>query len=184
MTISGKIREIFPEKQIKDTFKKREFVLYYEPNLGFPQVIKFELVNEQCSIVDGFVKGDDVEVEFELRGREWINPEGEKVYFTTLRALKIKKRGESSASDKGERLKEKEEEKPREKEEEKPREKEEEKPREKEEEKPREKEEEKPREKEEEKSREKEEEKPRESNEISNENNTKSPPEEEDDLPF
>ncbi|MCX7833733.1 MAG: DUF3127 domain-containing protein, partial [Ignavibacteria bacterium] len=104
------------------------------------------------SIVDGFVKGDDVEVEFELRGREWINPEGEKVYFTTLRALKIKKRGESSASDKGERLKEKEEEKPREKEEEKPRE--------------------------------KEEEKPRESNEISNENNTKSPPEEEDDLPF
>lgn len=106
MTITGKIREIFPEKQIKETFKKREFVLDYEPNIGFPQVIKFELVNELCSLVDSYAKGDEVEVEFELRGREWKNPEGEIIYFTTLRALKIKKIKESPESDKNEKTKE------------------------------------------------------------------------------
>lgn len=89
MIVSGKIREIFPEKQIKETFKKREFVIDYLPESNYPQLIKFELVNEGCSLINGYSIGDEVEVVFELTGREWINPEGERIYFTTLRALKI-----------------------------------------------------------------------------------------------
>ncbi len=89
MIVSGKIREIFPEKQIKETFKKREFVIDYVPESNYPQVIKFELVNEGCALINGYSVGDEVEVVFELTGREWINPEGERIYFTTLRALKI-----------------------------------------------------------------------------------------------
>ncbi len=91
MNITGKIREILNEKKITESFKKREFILDYTPDSGFPQIIKFELVNDLCSLIDNFKKGDKVEVEFELRGREWKNPQGELVYFTTLRALKIKK---------------------------------------------------------------------------------------------
>lgn len=98
MKITGKIKEIFPEKQIKETFKKREFVLDYETNSDYPQVIKLELVNDLCSIIDDYKKGDMVEVEFELKGREWKNQQGEIIYFTTLRALKLKKLEEDSTT--------------------------------------------------------------------------------------
>ena len=40
-------------------------------------------------MLDNFKEGDQVEVFFNLRGREWTNPQGEVKVFNTLDAWKI-----------------------------------------------------------------------------------------------
>ncbi|HRE40218.1 MAG TPA: DUF3127 domain-containing protein [Ignavibacteria bacterium] len=95
MILQGKIYNIFDTQQIKDTFKKREFVLEYSDNSQYPQLIKFEFTQDKCDELNGFNVGDEVEVNFNIRGREWTNPKGEKVYFNTLQAWKMDKLSES-----------------------------------------------------------------------------------------
>ncbi|HEX2900697.1 MAG TPA: DUF3127 domain-containing protein, partial [Bacteroidia bacterium] len=38
-----------------------------------------------------FAVGEKIEVTFNLRGREWTNPQGEKKYFNTLEAWRVQK---------------------------------------------------------------------------------------------
>ena len=91
MNIRGKILEIFQTNQIKETFKKREFVVEYAENPNYPQILKFEMINDNCTMLDSYRKGDDVEIDFDLRGREWTNPQGNKVYFVSLNAFRLRK---------------------------------------------------------------------------------------------
>jgi hypothetical protein len=96
MDITGKIHEIFPIQTIKSSFTKREFILLDDTNDQFPQYIKFELIQDKCSIIDDYKPGDTIKVYFNLKGREWINPKGEKVYFNSLGAWKIESAGSGS----------------------------------------------------------------------------------------
>lgn len=89
MNIQGKIIEIFETKQVTEKFRKREFVIEYADNPQFPQYIKFELAQNNCDFLDGFSKGDFVDVQFDIKGRPWTNKEGVTTYFTTLSAWKI-----------------------------------------------------------------------------------------------
>ncbi|MBN1632847.1 MAG: DUF3127 domain-containing protein [Ignavibacteria bacterium] len=98
MNIRGNILEIFQTNQIKETFRKREFVVEYAENPNYPQILKFEMINDNCSLLDNFAKGDDVEIDFDLRGREWTNPQGNKVYFVSLNAFRLKKIDDSNSS--------------------------------------------------------------------------------------
>ena len=91
MVIEGKLYAKFDTQQITDTFRKREFVVEYVDNPLYPQYIKFELMQDRCALIDSVELGDRVEVTFNLRGREWTNPQGEKKYFTTLDAWRIQK---------------------------------------------------------------------------------------------
>lgn len=91
MQIEGKILEIFETVQIKDTFRKREFVLEYAENPQFPEFIKFEMIQDKCDLLDHFEKGDNIEVTFNLKGRKWTDPEGVVKYFTSLQAWRLDK---------------------------------------------------------------------------------------------
>lgn len=98
MNIQGKIYKIFEEKKISDTFKKREFVLDYTSNSNYPQYIKMEFSQDNCSKLNGLKVGDSVSIEFDLRGREWQSPKtGEVMYFNTLSAWKIEKTGDGQS---------------------------------------------------------------------------------------
>jgi len=46
-------------------------------------------VQDRCELLDPFEVGQDVEVFFDLRGREWTNPQGEVKYFNSLQAWKL-----------------------------------------------------------------------------------------------
>ncbi len=90
--VSGRIHLISETQQVKDSFRKRELVLEYYDHPTFrnyPQYLKFEATQERCILLDQVQPGTDVQVEFGLRGREWINPKGEKVFFTTLALISI-----------------------------------------------------------------------------------------------
>jgi len=89
MKIAGKLLEVKETQQVSDTFKKRLFVLEYAENPQYPEYISLELIQERCDLLDGFQPGQQVEVSFNLKGRKWINPEGETRYFNSLQAWRI-----------------------------------------------------------------------------------------------
>lgn len=89
MKISGKLVEVFDIVKIKESFQKREFVLEYASNPKYPELIKFELVQEKCALLDGFKVGQDLSVEFDLRGRKWTDRSGGVRYFNTLQAWRL-----------------------------------------------------------------------------------------------
>ncbi|MCE3007575.1 MAG: DUF3127 domain-containing protein [Bacteroidetes bacterium] len=88
-SIQGQIHALMPTQQVSASFRKRELVVSYAENPQYPQLIKFETIQERCDQLDAFQPGDTVQVHFNLRGREWTNPKGEKVYFTTLEAWRV-----------------------------------------------------------------------------------------------
>ena len=70
-------------------FKKRDFVLEYSENAMYPEYIKFELIQDKVSVIDGFQVGAMVDVSFNLRGRAWTNAQGVKSYFNSLQAWRV-----------------------------------------------------------------------------------------------
>ncbi len=80
--LSGTVKEIFDEQTFGSGFNKREFVVTTEDK--YPQDIKFELVKDKTSLIDGVNKGDTVTVSFDVRGREWKGN-----YYVNLNAWKI-----------------------------------------------------------------------------------------------
>lgn len=88
-SLKGKLHKKFPTKQIKETFRKREFVMEYIDNPQYPQYVAFQLIQDKCDLLDSFEPGQMLEVSFNLRGREWRSPDGEMKYFNSLDAWRI-----------------------------------------------------------------------------------------------
>jgi len=86
---TGKLHTIFETKQVSERFTKREFVIELADNPKYPQVVLFQLTGDRCSQLDGMRVGDEVRIEFSLRGREWRSPSGELKYFNSLDVWKI-----------------------------------------------------------------------------------------------
>ena len=86
--VDGKLHKIFDTEQKTDNFRAREFVLEVVDG-QYPQMVKFQLTQDKCELLDGQNEGDEIKVHFDLRGREWNGK-----YFTNLNAWRI----ESGAS--------------------------------------------------------------------------------------
>ena len=52
-------------------------------------MLMVEFVQDKCDLLDKYQVGQDVKVSINLRGREWINPQGEAVYFNTIQGWRI-----------------------------------------------------------------------------------------------
>lgn len=85
--VEGKLHRVFQTEQKSANFAAREFVLEV-PDGNYPQLIKFQAVQERCGILDNFNEGDQVRVSFDLRGREWNGK-----YMTNLNAWRIEPGG-------------------------------------------------------------------------------------------
>lgn len=68
-------------------FRKRELVV--TTNEQYPQDIMIEFVQDKCDILDKYNVGQEVKVGINLRGREWINPEGVAKYFNSIQGWRI-----------------------------------------------------------------------------------------------
>jgi hypothetical protein len=79
--------------QVSEKFSKREFVVT-ETSGMYPQDILFQSTQDKCAMLDGIQQGDQVEVSFNLRGREWTSPAGELKYFNSLEAWRLEKVGQ------------------------------------------------------------------------------------------
>ena len=83
----GVFYKIFDSEKITDSFQKREFVLQVQDG-AYEQLIKFQLTQDACDLLDNFSEGEAVTVNFNLRGREYIKG-GEAMYFTNLQAWRL-----------------------------------------------------------------------------------------------
>ena len=97
MEATGKLRVIYETKQISERFTKRELVLEMVDG-KYPQSVLFQLTGDRCAILDQFQVGDEVRLEFNLRGREWKNPQGEIKYFNSLDVWRIERARETAPS--------------------------------------------------------------------------------------
>ena len=89
MELVGRIKLISDILSFDSGFKKREIVITTEEQ--YPQHIMVELLGERVDIINPFKVGDDVKVSINLRGREWVNPQGETKYFNSITAWRIER---------------------------------------------------------------------------------------------
>jgi len=97
MNIKGKVTELSATTQVAEKLKKREIVVEYAENVQYPEYIKLEAINDRCNLLDNIQTGDEVEIEFNIKGRLWTDKTGKKVYFNTLAIWKVTKLSEHVA---------------------------------------------------------------------------------------
>jgi hypothetical protein len=97
--VTGRLHAIFDTKQVTERFSKREFVVEMSDNPKYPQLVLFQLTGNRCENLDGLNVGDDVRVEFSLRGREWKSPQGETKYFNSLDVWTIERASSAGRGD-------------------------------------------------------------------------------------
>ena len=98
MEIQGKLLEISDTIQVKETFRKREFVVEYSDNPQYPEYVKFECIQDKCDMLDNYAVGQDVTVSFNLKGRKWVDPQGTTKYFNSLQAWRMQPAGNAAAA--------------------------------------------------------------------------------------
>lgn len=83
-SISGKIK-VIKDIQVLGTkgFQKREFVVEVVDD-KYTQTIPLEFVKDKCSLLDNFSEGQEVTVQFNLRGNEYNGR-----YFLSAQAWRI-----------------------------------------------------------------------------------------------
>lgn len=85
----GVVKTIGPTVNVTEKFTKREFVIEIKDGM-YPQSIQFQMAQDKCSLLDTVGMGQEVEVSFNLRGREWTDPKTNQVkVFNTLDAFRI-----------------------------------------------------------------------------------------------
>lgn len=97
--ISGRMIEKFPTQDITASFRKREFVLETVENFNgreFSELIKFQVTQDRCDVLDSFSINDELNVKFNIKGRKW-EKDGKVSYFTNLEAWKIERLSNESA---------------------------------------------------------------------------------------
>ena len=89
MEVTGTIKLINETQTFGATsnFKKRELVVTTDEQ--YPQMIMIEFVQDKCDLLDNYGIGQEVKVSINLRGREWINPQGVAKYFNTIQGWRI-----------------------------------------------------------------------------------------------
>lgn len=89
--ITGKLVAVFDIVQRTETFKTREFVIEKSEDIGgrvITNYVKFQCVQDKTAMPDRYKIGDDVKVQFNLKGTKWVK-DGRENYITNLDAWRM-----------------------------------------------------------------------------------------------
>lgn len=96
MEVLGKIKLVRQTETFgTNGFRKREMVVTTDDQ--YPQMIMVEFVQDKVDLLDSYAVGEDVKININLRGREWINPQGEAKYFNSIQGWRIERVGANAA---------------------------------------------------------------------------------------
>jgi len=88
MEVTGKIKMLGDAKNVgSGSFLKRELVVTTEEQ--YPQHILVEFVQDKCDLLNSFKVGEAVKVSINLRGREWVDPQGVTKYFNAIQGWRV-----------------------------------------------------------------------------------------------
>jgi hypothetical protein len=101
--IAGKLVAKFDIVQRTETFKTREFVIEKSEDIGgrvITNYVKFQCVQDKTAMPDRFNLGDEVKVQFNIKGTKWVK-DGRENYITNLDAWRMEtlKIGQDAGSD-------------------------------------------------------------------------------------
>ena len=82
LQITAKIKEVHDTTVVSDKYKKRTFVVTTTDK--YPQDILFQVSQDKCDMLNGYLPGHDIVVSFNLRGRLYNDK-----YYNTLEAWKV-----------------------------------------------------------------------------------------------
>lgn len=100
MEVIGRVKVVNPAQQVTATFKKRELVVTTEEQ--YPQHILIEFTQDKTDLLNNLSVGEQIKVSINLRGREWVNPQGETKYFNSIQGWRVEKmqvQNQQSSSD-------------------------------------------------------------------------------------
>lgn len=95
MEVIGKIKVINPIQEVSASFKKRELVVTTEEQ--YPQHILIEFTQARVDDLNSYQVGEPVKVSINLRGREWVSPQGETRYFNSIQGWRIERMATASS---------------------------------------------------------------------------------------
>ena len=88
MEVQGRIKMIGETQTFgSNGFRKREVVVTTEEQ--YPQHIMVEFVQDKTDLLNSYKEGQQVKISINLRGREWVNPQGETKYFNSIQGWRI-----------------------------------------------------------------------------------------------
>jgi len=88
MEVQGKVKFVGPTETVGNNgFRKRDIVVTTEEQ--YPQHISVQFVQDKCDLLNAYQPGQDVKIGINLRGREWVSPQGETRYFNTIQGWRI-----------------------------------------------------------------------------------------------
>ena len=90
MKITGTLKVKKDTQVVSESFSKREFVLTVVDG-AFSNDILIQLTKDKVTLINDINIGDMLEVEVNLNGKCWVNPQGEEKYFNSLSAWKVSK---------------------------------------------------------------------------------------------
>lgn len=96
MEISGRIKKIFDEQTFGSGFRKKEIVITTQEQ--YPQDILVEFTQDKIDLLKPLSIGEEVKISINIRGREWINPEGVAKYFNSISGWRVEKVGTETPS--------------------------------------------------------------------------------------
>lgn len=100
MELQGKIKMIDETKTYGNNgFRKREMVITTEEQ--YPQHIMIEFVQDKTDLLNSYKVGQDVKVSINVRGREWVNPQGETKYFNSIQGWRVENLSQQAPSSSG-----------------------------------------------------------------------------------
>ena len=97
MEVQGKIKLIGETQTFGNNgFRKREVVITTEEQ--YPQHIMIEYVQDKTELLNNYQVGQQVKININLRGREWVNPQGETKYFNSIQGWRIENLQQDTSS--------------------------------------------------------------------------------------
>ncbi|WP_179343303.1 DUF3127 domain-containing protein [Winogradskyella ursingii] len=97
MEVQGRIKMVGETQTFgSNGFRKREVVVTTEEQ--YPQHIMVEFVQDKTELLNNFKEGQQVKININLRGREWVNPQGETKYFNSIQGWRIEALQPAAAS--------------------------------------------------------------------------------------
>ncbi|REC72226.1 hypothetical protein DRF60_20280 [Chryseobacterium elymi] len=89
MELQGTVKKLFDAQTFASGFQKREMVILTQEQ--YPQPINIEFLSDKISLLDNLKEGENVKVGINIRGREWVSPQGETKYFNSITGWRIEK---------------------------------------------------------------------------------------------
>lgn len=96
MELKGTIKKIFDLQTFQSGFQKKEILITTLDE--YPQTILVQFLQDKVTLLDPFKVGDEVKISINIRGKEWISPDGVTKYFNSITGWRIEKLTDKKAS--------------------------------------------------------------------------------------